>query len=167
MYLRILPVTLIPRDPDERDAIRAADGADLEGEHAARIVVRVFLAFVAVLVAVFLAGCSSLAALGEGARTARDVARGACAILEASNGGSPAEVSAALAGALRDITAQQAASAARDEARAAEVRALVRVTEASFAAVREASERIGALAGSAPVVVPPCLALAPIAPVSP
>lgn len=167
MYLRILPVLLIPRDPDERDAIRAAEGADLNGERAGRVVKGVFLAFVAVLVAVFLAGCSSLAALGEGARTARDVARGACAILEASDGGSPAEVTAALAGALRDITAQQAASAARDEARAAEVRALVRVADASFAAAREASERIGALAGTAPVVVPPCPAPAPIAPGSP
>lgn len=158
MYLRILP--RVPRDPDETAALRSANGADLEGEHSARIVVRVFVAFVALLVALFPAGCSSLAALGEGARTARDVARGACALLEASDGGSPAEVTAALAGALRDITAQQAASAARDEARAAEVRALVRVADASFAAAREASERIGTLAGNAPIV-PPCPVASP------
>lgn len=165
--LRVVPVSLLPRDPDETAALRSANGADLEGERNTRVIVRVFLAFAALLVVLFLAGCSSLAALGEGARTARDVARGACAILEASDGGSPAEVTAALAGALRDITAQQAASAARDEARAAEVRALVRVADASFAAAREASERIGTLAGSAPVVVPPCPVLAPIAPGSP
>lgn len=161
MYLRILPITLTPREPDDEAALRSANGADLEGEHSARIVVRVFVAFVAVLVAVFLAGCSSLAALGEGARTARDVARGACAILGASEGGSPAEVTAALAGAIRDIVAAQAEAAAKDEARREEVRALVRVADASFAAAREASERIGTLAGNAPIVVPPCPAAAP------
>lgn len=157
------PVVLRSRDPDEHSALRSANGADLDGEHAARVIVRVFLAFVAVLVAVFLAGCSQLAALGEGARTARDVAKTACAVI-AGTDGSPAEVTAALAAALRDIVAQQAIAAARDEAHRAEVAALRRVIEASFAATREASERIGTLAGAAPVVVPPCPTLTPIAP---
>ncbi len=130
------------------------------------MIAQVFVAFVVLLVALFLAGCSSLAALGEGARTARDVARGACAILNASEGGSPAEVTAALAGAVREIVARQAATAAADERHREEVRALVRVADASFAAAREASERIGTLAGGAPVALPPCPVAAP-APVSP
>jgi hypothetical protein len=152
--LEILPVNLIARDPDEAAALRAANGADLDAESSTR---RALVGFGVVLVALLaspLLGCSSLAALGEGARTARDVARGACALLDAAEGGSPAEVTAALAGALRTITEQQATAAAAREEHREEVLALVRLADANLSAAREAAERIGKLAGGAPVACP-------------
>jgi biopolymer transport protein ExbB/TolQ len=158
--LQILPILLVDRDGDHADALRSANGADLQGEQSTRVIVRVFLAFALLLVALFLASCSSLAALGEGARTARDVARGACALLDAAEGGSPAEVTAALAGALRTITEQQATAAeARGDREA--VRALLRSAEASMLAARAAAEEIAKLAGGAPVACPASSTVAP------
>lgn len=154
MYLRILPVLLLPRDPDEEAALRAAEGADLDGEHSARVIVRVFAAFVVLLVVLFLAGCSSLAAAAEGARTARDVARGACALIGADSGDDAAAV---LAEALRAITEANARDAAA-RGHEAEARVLLASAAAAMQAARTSHEGIARLAG-APV---PCPAPAPV-----
>lgn len=174
MRLDFPPIILRPRDPDERAALRAADGADLDSEHAARVIVRVFLGFVAVLVATFvLSGCSSLAAAAEGARTARDVARGACALLGADGGD---DATAVLADALRAITEVSAKEAAA-RGHQAEAVALLHAAAQSMNAARASYEGLAALAGKTPPcpapamsgAVPPPAASVPVgaAPVSP
>lgn len=160
MNLSFPPVSLRPRDDDERAALRSANGADLDGEHATRVVLGAFLGFVLALVGAFvLSGCSSLAAAADGARTARDVARGACALLGA---GESDDATAVLAEALKSIT-EQAAKDAAARGHEAEAVALMRSAAASMGAARVSFEELSRLAGNAP----PCPAPAPSAALPP
>ena len=101
---------------------------------------------------VFLAGCSSLGALGAGLQTVNTVAKTACALLEGAD--SNAEVLARLAEMQKAIVEGQAARAAERDPVASE--AMLRVLAAYAEGQAATARQLAVLAGEKPVRIEPC-----------
>lgn len=144
--LRVVPVLLLPREPDEARALRSANGADLQAEHSTRIaVVGFFGALAALLFSALLAGCSPAdwAAVDAAGRVAKVTS---CAIC--NSGGGAVDQAAEHARALREIfDAIGDLAAARDPVTVARIRAEL---AASQARERALAEQLLELAGTPP-----------------
>ena len=150
--LDVLPVSMV-EDEARREALAAANGRDLVQERVTQVVC--FLAVVVALLAVvrLLCGCSpaSLAAMGTGASTARDVAKIGCAILSETDGSS-AQVLAATEAMRREILTAQADAAKARGADAATIDALVRSVALLSETVRANASQVLEASGNGPAV---------------
>lgn len=102
-------------------------------------------------------GCSpaTLAAIGAGASTARDVAKIGCALLSETDGSS-ADVLAATANMQRAILEAQADAAKQRGADAATIDALVRSVALLSETVRANASQVVTAAGNGPARLTPC-----------
>lgn len=154
--LDVVPVSMV-EDKARREALAAANGRDLVQERVTQVVR--FLAVVVALLAVvrLLCGCSpaSLAAIGAGASTARDVAKIGCAILSETDGSS-AQVLAATEAMRREILTAQADAAKARGADAATIDALVRSVALLSETVRANASQVVTAAGNGPARLTPC-----------
>lgn len=158
--LDVVPVSMV-EDDARREALAAANGRDLVQERVTQVVR--FLAVLVALLAVvrLLCGCSpaSLAAIGAGASTARDVAKIGCAILSETDGSS-AQVLEATEAMRREILTAQADAAKVRGADAATIDALVRSVALLSETVRANAGRVLEASGNGPAKITPC-AVAP------
>ena len=154
--LDVVPVSMV-EDEARREALAAANGRDLVQERVTQVVR--FLAVVVALLAVvrLLCGCSpaSLAAIGAGASTARDVAKIGCALLSETDGSS-AQVLAATEAMRREILTAQADAAKARGADAATIDALVRSVALLSETVRANASQVVTAAGNGPARITPC-----------
>ncbi len=152
--LAFAPVETIA-DPRRRDMLDAANGVDLTLRRWTRIA-RAVVVVVGLLVTVrLLVGCTELAAIGEGARTARDVAKMGCALLGAGDG-STADVLAATAKMQQALLEASATAAKANGADARTIDGLVE-SVAVLARTIEANARpVVEAGGNAPAKLPPC-----------
>ena len=154
--LDVVPVSMV-EDEARREALAAANGRDLVQERVTQVVR--FLAVVVALLAVvrLLCGCSpaSLAAIGAGASTARDVAKIGCAILSETDGSS-AQVLAATEAMRREILTAQADAAKARGADAATIDALVRSVALLSETVRANAAQVLEASGNGPARITPC-----------
>lgn len=116
-----------------------------------------FVSFVSLMLALQLTGCAEFA---TGARTARDVLQGVCAVA-----GATADPAAELAQALRALTEEDARRAAA-QGREDEARAYLQAAAGAMGVARAAAEEIRKLGGGAPAApcVPPAAGPLPAAP---
>lgn len=161
--LRVVPVSLLPRDPDETAALRSANGADLEGERNARVIVRVFLGALAALVlSALLSGCSPAdwAAVDAAGRVAKVTS---CAICNSSGGA--VDQAAEHARALREIfDAIAELAAAKDPATVAKIRAELALSQARERALAEQLLELASASAVAPPAADPAPASSSSAP---
>ena len=154
--LDVVPVSMV-EDEARREALAAANGRDLVQERVTQVVR--FLAVVVALLAVvrLLCGCSpaSLAAIGAGASTARDVAKIGCAILSETDGSS-AQVLAATEAMRREILTAQADAAKARGADAATIDALVRSVVVLSEVVKANASQVLEASGNGPARITPC-----------
>ena len=154
--LDVVPVSMV-EDDARREALAAANGRDLVQERVTQVVR--FLAVLVALLAVvrLLCGCSpaSLAAIGAGASTARDVAKIGCAILSETDGSS-AQVLEATEAMRREILTAQADAAKVRGADAATIDALVRSVALLSETVRANASQVVTAAGNGPARLTPC-----------
>jgi hypothetical protein len=154
--LDVVPVSMV-EDKARREALAAANGRDLVQERVTQVVR--FLAVVVALLAVvrLLCGCSpaSLAAIGAGASTARDVAKIGCAILSETDGSS-ADVLAATARVQRQVLEAQAEAAKQRGANREEIDALLRTIAALSRLIEVRALDVVRAAGDGPARMAPC-----------
>lgn len=165
--LQILPILLLPREPDEARALRSANGADLPGERSTRFAVVGFLGALAALVlSAVLAGCSPAdwAAVDAAGRVAKVTS---CAICNSSGGA--VDQAAEHARALREIfDAIGDLAAVRDPVAVARIRAELAASQARERALAEQLLELAGAPASPPPAAPSGSGLsAPPAPVSP
>lgn len=151
--LQLVPVDTID-DPARREALDAADGADLVQRRWGRIFAWLGVA-VALWIALHLVGCAGLGAVGEGMRTARDVAKIGCAILAASDG-STSDVLAATKDMQRALIESSAATAKANGADEKTIDGLVASVAVLARTLEAASKPIVEAGGNAPAKLPPC-----------
>lgn len=156
--LTFAPVETIP-DEDRRAALDAANGTDLVLRRWTRIGRGVVVALGLFLAVRLLVGCSELGAVGEGMRTARDVAKIGCALLGAGDG-STADVLAATAAMQKALLEASAAQAKANGANAATIDGLVASVVVLSRAVEANARPVVEAGGNAPARLPPC----PVAP---
>lgn len=156
--LRFAPVETID-DPDRADRLAAANGVDLVKRKWTRIAWGALLAVALFIAAHILVGCSELGAVGEGMRTARDVAKIGCALLGAGDG-STADVLATTKDMQRALIEASAATAKANGADARTIDGLVASVAVLARTLEAASKPIVEAGGNAPAKLPPC----PVAP---
>lgn len=163
--LRFVPVDTIA-DPARREALDAADGADLVKRRWTRIL-KIATAVLAFYIAIQLfTGCAALARAVPAVGVAHEVAKAGCAILAASDGSS-ANVLAATASMQRSILEAEAERAKGRGVSAETVDGLV-ATVAALSRVIEANAlRVVAAGGNGPAVMMPCPAAAAAPTVAP
>ena len=155
--LALVPVDTIA-DPARREALDAADGADLVQRRWGRIFAWLGVA-VALWIALHLVGCAALEAAAPGLAVAHDVARAGCAILAASDGSSASvlEATSRMQRSILEAEAERAkgrgVSPETVDGLVTTIAALSRVIEANALAVVKAG-------GNGPAAVPSCPASA-------
>lgn len=82
----LTPCELLPKDPDTERGLAAANGINPDRALTLRGAFAALTAVAAFIILFLVSGCSSLEALGEGAKMARDAAKIGCAILEGTDG---------------------------------------------------------------------------------
>lgn len=154
--LSIVPVEL-HAPPETRDALLASNGVDLLARRMRRIAAVLAPVALLFMLARMLLGCSpaTLAAIGAGASTARDVAKAGCAILESTDGTS-ADVLAATTAMQRAILEAQADAAKQRGADAATIDALVKSIAVLSEALKANAAQVVTAAGNGPAKLTPC-----------
>lgn len=154
--MTLTPCELVPRDDDTSRALDAANGYR-EGRALDRrdAIVAGFVVLAFVLLGILLSGCSSLAALGQGAATARDVAKAGCAILAATDG-TTGDTLRATQELQREILTASAGAAVASGADPSAVERDMKTIATLAEALRLASSAIVQQGGTAPAKLPPC-----------
>lgn len=152
--LDVVPVALV-NDKAREDGLAAANGRDLVQERVTHVVRVAAIVFALLFVIRCLCGCSELAAIGEGAKTARDVAKLGCAILNGTDGSS-ADVLARTQDLQRAILEADAKKAIEKGADAAQVEEDRRTIAALADTLRIVSSGIVKAAGNGPARLPAC-----------
>lgn len=154
--LSFAPVETI-EDParHDREALAAADGADLVLRRWTRIGRYAVVALGLFLAVRLLVGCTAL----EAAKTAREVAAAGCALLGAGDG-STASALAVTADVQKALFTNAADEAKRRGADAKTIDALALTAATLAEALRAASRPVVEAGGNAPAKLPPC----PVAP---
>lgn len=154
--LSFAPVETI-EDParHDREALAAADGADLVLRRWTRIGRYAVVALGLFLAARLLVGCTAL----EAAKTAREVATAGCALLGAGDG-STSDVLATTAKMQQALLEASAATAKANGADARTIDGLVASVAVLARTLEAASKPIVEAGGDAPAKLPPC----PVAP---
>lgn len=154
------PCEMRPRDEGTERGLLAANGANPDRGLTIRDAFGVFV-FIMLFVILFLvSGCSSLEALGEGARTARDIARIGCAVLEGTDG-STKDVLERTQALQRELLATAAKEAAAQGVSEERLQQDMRTIEALADTLRTVSLAVVQASGNAPAKLAPCPTPAP------
>lgn len=148
----LIPCELVARDPDTDRGLAVANGSSPERLLTLRNALSVFVAVVVFIVLFLTSGCAEFS---EGVKTARDVAKIGCAILEGTDG-STADVLARTQDVQKEILSASAKVAVENGADAARVEQDMKTIAALAETLRQVSSPVVQASGNGPVKLTPC-----------
>lgn len=148
------PCEMLPRDPDTDRGLAVANGANPERLFTLRTALSVFVAAVAFIALFLISGCAEFS---EGVRTARDVAKIGCAILEGTDG-TTTDVLDRTQDLQKELLATSAKIAVAHVADAARVEQDMKTIAALAETLRFVSSNVVQASGNSPAKLVPCVA---------